>query len=361
MSERISGPIGRLALITALLMSGVSVGLRANTARANAPLEDCLDAPKSPAPQGRHWYYRIDRAKLRKCWYLGALDQPVHHPVAQTVSRAAAGAQPIALEKPAPVSPGAPASITSDNGTPLLPHIKMLVVKSQPAPVSSGMTDQLTQQSSQEEDFEPSFPEMPAAQSGAGAQAAEVGPAAAPLRPQGPIAVPNEPRPASLRPISYPGDAESTARSGTSTNAAAIVASLTSVEIFPVLALCLATAGIAFRIVMKIVTAHRNRIVIDRREFDWIGDRHQYVCGDQPQHRCGAEFGEFIDDVRRPVNLASDCSETSLPQADDGWLDKDNNVQANDFQSKNEISDCEDMLGQLRRDLEKLLRSRKVA
>lgn len=90
MSERIWSPIGWFALITALLVSGVSGGLQANTARAS-PIEDCLNAPKSPAPQGRHWYYRIDRAKLRKCWYLGALDQPVHHAAAQTVPRAAPG------------------------------------------------------------------------------------------------------------------------------------------------------------------------------------------------------------------------------------------------------------------------------
>lgn len=141
-----------------------------------------------------------------------------------------------------------------------------------------------------------------------------------------------------------------------------LVGSLTSVEMFPVLALWLAMAGIAFRIVMKIVTARRRRIIIDRRESNWIGDRHQYEwCGDQQRHRCVAELNEFIDDVRRPVNPAArDCSPAPLPQADDGWPD---NVRAKDvvFQSTNEISDREDVLAQLRRDLDKNLRSRKVA
>jgi len=34
--------------------------------------DDCVAAPSSNAPQGRHWYYRVDRAKGRKCWYLSA-------------------------------------------------------------------------------------------------------------------------------------------------------------------------------------------------------------------------------------------------------------------------------------------------
>ena len=35
-----------------------------------APAESCLSAPKGVAPQGSHWYYRIDRPSQRKCWYL---------------------------------------------------------------------------------------------------------------------------------------------------------------------------------------------------------------------------------------------------------------------------------------------------
>src|SRR5260221_3084620 len=31
---------------------------------------DCLSGPTDEAPDGRHWYYRIDRATKRHCWYL---------------------------------------------------------------------------------------------------------------------------------------------------------------------------------------------------------------------------------------------------------------------------------------------------
>ena len=33
---------------------------------------ECTAKPNAPAPQGKHWYYRTDRATKRQCWYLGA-------------------------------------------------------------------------------------------------------------------------------------------------------------------------------------------------------------------------------------------------------------------------------------------------
>ena len=37
--------------------------------------ETCLAAPTQPAPQGSHWYYRLERATQRKCWRLVKLDR----------------------------------------------------------------------------------------------------------------------------------------------------------------------------------------------------------------------------------------------------------------------------------------------
>ena len=39
---------------------------------AASQADDCLSKPNAPSPQGTHWYYRIDRATQRHCWYLGA-------------------------------------------------------------------------------------------------------------------------------------------------------------------------------------------------------------------------------------------------------------------------------------------------
>jgi len=39
--------------------------------RASHAADDCLSKPNAAAPEGSHWYYRLDRATRRECWYLG--------------------------------------------------------------------------------------------------------------------------------------------------------------------------------------------------------------------------------------------------------------------------------------------------
>jgi hypothetical protein len=82
MSGRISTPLGAVAVAGTILLSGIFVGVRANTARA----DNCLTEPKSSAPTGSHWYYRSDRANQRKCWYLRALGQPAQHAAPGAIS-----------------------------------------------------------------------------------------------------------------------------------------------------------------------------------------------------------------------------------------------------------------------------------
>jgi hypothetical protein len=53
--------------ILAVSVAAVSFGLTSGSAA-----DGCLSAPKGTAPEGRHWYYRVDRANGRHCWYLGA-------------------------------------------------------------------------------------------------------------------------------------------------------------------------------------------------------------------------------------------------------------------------------------------------
>jgi hypothetical protein len=49
---------------------------------------DCLAQPNAAPPPGSHWYYRLDRATHRQCWYLGAEDAKAHSRARQTVSAA---------------------------------------------------------------------------------------------------------------------------------------------------------------------------------------------------------------------------------------------------------------------------------
>jgi hypothetical protein len=53
--------------------------------------DDCLSGPKGQTPQGAHWYYRLDHATKRHCWYLA--DQQ-RTPLAQTAANPPASTKP---------------------------------------------------------------------------------------------------------------------------------------------------------------------------------------------------------------------------------------------------------------------------
>ena len=66
MSGQTAKSLGWVALL--VLVTGVNPALPANPAGA----DDCRSGPNSPAPAGTHWYYRLDWATQRKCWYVRA-------------------------------------------------------------------------------------------------------------------------------------------------------------------------------------------------------------------------------------------------------------------------------------------------
>jgi len=80
MSGQIPRPIRSIALASTFLVSGLGATVATNSTRA----ADCVTAPTSSAPQNNHWYYRTDRTKQRKCWYLRAANQPSQQGAVQT-------------------------------------------------------------------------------------------------------------------------------------------------------------------------------------------------------------------------------------------------------------------------------------
>jgi hypothetical protein len=67
---RIASPAAYIAVVAALLLSGIGAGLPIDSASAD---DSCASAPGAASPAGQHWYYRFDRVKQRKCWYLHAI------------------------------------------------------------------------------------------------------------------------------------------------------------------------------------------------------------------------------------------------------------------------------------------------
>src|SRR5215470_20142645 len=63
-----------LAMPVILAASVMVISFGATTGDA---ADECLSGPKGTAPQGSHWYYRVERSSGRHCWYLGAEGQRV--------------------------------------------------------------------------------------------------------------------------------------------------------------------------------------------------------------------------------------------------------------------------------------------
>lgn len=82
--------------------------------------EECLSKPNSPAPQGQHWYYRIDHANGRQCWRLGPQGLRVQKSAPPSEKRSAPEAAsrsdaPVRTQRPVTTGTGnATAEVTSD-------------------------------------------------------------------------------------------------------------------------------------------------------------------------------------------------------------------------------------------------------
>jgi hypothetical protein len=97
--------IPRRTLFSALLTGSFAVISLTPSSRAGA--DDCLASPGAAVPAGTHWYYRVDRATQRHCWYLGAEGTRAR---VQT-HQASAPAKPRAK----PATPGASIQVTSSD------------------------------------------------------------------------------------------------------------------------------------------------------------------------------------------------------------------------------------------------------
>jgi hypothetical protein len=115
--------------VTAILVIVVAaVSLTARTSIAQRAADECITKPNATAPQGSHWYYRIDRATRKQCWYLGAEGEKIRarqagsrmkssapkvtpQPTAETAAETTAAEVPSAETTSAKAAEAAPAPI----------------------------------------------------------------------------------------------------------------------------------------------------------------------------------------------------------------------------------------------------------
>jgi hypothetical protein len=357
MSGRIQRLVGLTGLVAPLLLSGEGVGFAApNTARA----DESLTAPNSPAPQGSHWYYRLDRTNQRKCWHLAP-----GHAAQQAAAQAASETAPVtqshstrtrAASRPTPAAPAAsiPLSINPGDAAPL-EHVRTLDVK--PKPVSA---DELVERNAQEESTEPSIPAAPAPQESASSQSSAQldGPVPAPTvewpeaRPTVAIVKAHEfsevSTTAQVETIAS-ADARSSADSEISaagpTINTGIAGSLTSTPavIFIIFALGLLVAGTLSRVLMKIAAVLRTRATVKHPQTNFVDEQRQHG------RRNSQEYG-FVDEWQESesiVAIASDYESRHLSRPDE---ESSHNAYGEDGAFQIEVGKREIKLAQLSQD-----------
>ncbi len=97
--------------LPALLTSTLCVCFSAST---GAVADDCLAGPNAPSPPGMHWYYHVDRATQRQCWYLGAEGARVRVHTQQASAAARPAAAPAKTSKQAPPMPPLQATTSAE-------------------------------------------------------------------------------------------------------------------------------------------------------------------------------------------------------------------------------------------------------
>jgi hypothetical protein len=115
--------------VTAILVIvAAAVSLTARTSIAQRAADECITKPNSTPPQGSHWYYRIDRATRKQCWYLGAEGEKVRARRAGSRFKSAA----------APKETRPPTAETSDETTEAAAPVKIASADATPAPTIAG-------------------------------------------------------------------------------------------------------------------------------------------------------------------------------------------------------------------------------
>ena len=108
MTCRVSSPEGHMPNRTAKFVSAIFASVLAGASLvaispdAAPAADDCLAAPKAETPEGSHWYYRIDHATKRHCWYLREEGEKLSQAAPPNSS---GSAKPVAAKAQIPLQP----------------------------------------------------------------------------------------------------------------------------------------------------------------------------------------------------------------------------------------------------------------
>ena len=253
-----SGPLTSFALVFLAIVSGAMMTTRPfNLAHAG----DCLAAPNSPAQNGSHWYYHLNRGTQQKCWYVRSSEKPRRDAKARRTSTAVGVPSTSAGQISSAVTSGIngssgqfepPTNPTQDSASDRTPN------KSAPQTTPQGNVQPLVPRGD--------------ASSGAIGQASTTTAVMWPDPP--PVAPSVTPREANAAVLDAPvdpvsGTTDSAARNGERTSKVEI-----PIAIFPALALGLVVIGLGVRFLMKNAATGRAQEVDNAEAVTTFNDDH---------------------------------------------------------------------------------------
>jgi hypothetical protein len=145
----------RMIVFVPAILAVVVAAIASTSRSSRAADDDCLAKPSPAAPQGSHWYYRVDRASRRQCWFLAPANAkaqrvaPAKRPSAATPTpiplRTAEVTPPTSADAAPPPSAAAPVEIAAGEMQPGLfaprSDTPRSAVAIERAPASPGNTD----------------------------------------------------------------------------------------------------------------------------------------------------------------------------------------------------------------------------
>lgn len=314
-----ASPAAFIAAVAALLLSGIGVGLPIDSASADA---DCAGAPSAASPAGQHWYYRFDRVKQRKCWYLHTImalpNRAAKHYAASSEPADSAAAPPA----PVAVAPQLPFATPQSAfaATPQIPYAAM------PQPANAASAPQLA--------AEPPS-EVVSSQPAPHVTVLAIRPVAAPFvgvasesqaatpeqtsEPPTPQIAPNSadaPVDAAVKPANGAGPAvapdttDAARRASASADAAAIAARAHLADVFLLLALALGIAAVLIALCGKMAGRTRMPRRAGRPDDVWRSDLHEddapLLAPDEPYAPAGLAPRQRIErSPSAPANTAA--------------------------------------------------------
>lgn len=118
----------RLTLVsTMFVVLGAASCASTGTVRA---ANECIAKPNAQARQGEHWYYRIDHATKRQCWYVGPQGASVKKRTTEVSTHRASGARalpaaPQSAHRPTATAPTAAPAATATEANVTAPAVAL--------------------------------------------------------------------------------------------------------------------------------------------------------------------------------------------------------------------------------------------